>query len=299
MNIAYITFNNNNGERHFIEHVIICKVYNYDKDFEFFKSFQGKDIDVMGSVYYDFMHISFCNINDKRLIKLIDRFMENYNFSRKDYLTEKRVLKIETSQLDIKNEKDWVKYLFKKDKYQTGYGKSVIDNMTYSKLLNIKNNTKFKKVLFEDYEVKSNKKLNKLKIINSKINSNCISLQFLKNENLWELFILLRYFFDISKYYAASEITLSEYTLIIDNNYKHYINKVLKSKTLFNNNFDKAYIKYMEDRVYFNKDKASGYRKNTVNYKMTSSVNIYKMYDKQKIKDMLRDLLLVIYEYKV
>lgn len=68
---------------------------------------------------------------------------------------------------------------------------------------------------------------------------------------------------------------------------------------LFDSNFDKAYIKYMDERTYGNKDKNNIYRKNTVKYKLTSSVNIYKMYDKQKIKNMLRELLLVIYEYKV
>ena len=300
MNVSYILKSNIATERHMLEHVVLYRTKNYPEDTSFYTHLFDLGVEQSFQSWYEYMEITFYNVTDN-IIKEIDLEMSSWYFTKEDLELEKRVILIEASNYDHNKVELDIQNLFVTNKYQSVCDIKELQDMTFEKLLEIKNKSTFEKVIFNKREAlninQEEDNVDKDITIKNLVNKNYIlknnfiildkktlildgvefiSFNIKHDVSLYDLSILLAWFFDSSNYFYSRLLTLYENTLVF---------KKLELE-LFKNNFE-SILNDKYDEIYSKAFSDGSNVSNSVNYKLKNFINIDDVYTKEQIKNML------------
>ena len=284
MNVSYILKSHTATERHVLEHLFLYRSKNYPVATTFYSYLLSLGVEQYFASWYEYMEITFYNVTDS-IIKVIDLEMSSWYFTKEDFELEKRVILIEASnynkdkvELDINN-------LFMTNRYRSVCDAGELEDIDFVKLIKIKDESIFEKVIFNSREVSNtdqNRKAIKestksnFVVLSKKENKEFVSFNIEHDTSLYDLAILLAWFFDYYNYFYSRLLTIYENTLVFKKSELEF----------FKNNFENILndkYNYMYSKTF----PSQGGSSNSVNYKLKNFINIDDVYKKEQIKNML------------
>lgn len=233
MNLSYILESGTSSQRHLLEHLCFYRVPNFDKPAEFYDYLYKNGVVMDFCSRYDFMELTFFNINNDLLLEIRKAFKSFY-FTKEDFELEKRAILIEDINTD-KSMFDLHSNSYANIQYPP-FDTEYFQSETFENLIDFKAHSNFKEIIFYDKKTLSEDFVFKPFQIKQKIfrtinNKDIVIFVFEKDFRLRDIFIYISYIFCKYDLYIQRHNNIYENSLAFDfeelNSYKNHYQQLI------------------------------------------------------------------------